>query len=162
MNYVRRVEQSSVLLQEHARHLLHGSSEMMSDTISSIVHGPSALRGPRSSAFKRGHVTITEPWQVNDCRIQDRTTLSLQEKSQLESAAFTFGQAPETYDVACTQGTMFCTPCGNGILNLHKDGRFWHIPGGIIAPLESQAADRQLAEGYFREEASNGLGLFGV
>jgi phosphatidylglycerol lysyltransferase len=106
----------------------------MSNTLlRSTVHSPSTLRGPFSPAFYRSDMLSAETSQAYKWLVQERSSLSSPEKSHLESSAFTFGQAPETYDVVCTQGTVMRTPCGNGMLNLHRDGRFWHFPGGIIA-----------------------------
>lgn len=105
----------------------------MSDILTSIVHGSSALQGSHNVAFKQATKFSMESSLASGWQIQERSTLSPQEKFELESAAYTFGLAPETYDVACTPGTVLRTPCGSGIFNLHKDGRFWHLAGGMIA-----------------------------
>ncbi|MFO1007255.1 MAG: DUF2156 domain-containing protein [Planctomycetaceae bacterium] len=108
----------------------------MSQTLSSIVHPPSTLRGPHSPAFKRGGLPLSGLLQSDRWLVEDRSSFSPVEKSSLETSAFTFGLAPETYDVVCTEGMLMRTPCGNGILNLYRDGRYWHFPGGMIAHRE--------------------------
>jgi phosphatidylglycerol lysyltransferase len=66
-------------------------------------------------------------------RLMLRSSLSSVERCQIEETAFRFGSAPESYDIANSSGSVLRTPCGEGLLNVYVDQRFWHIPGGIIA-----------------------------
>ena len=62
-----------------------------------------------------------------------RTTLTTGELSRIEEGAYSFGNAPESYDISSSYGSVLRTPCGEGYLNVYADQSFWHIPGGIIA-----------------------------
>ena len=55
------------------------------------------------------------------------------EWAQIECSAYQFGTAPESYDIACSTGSILRTPCGEGFLNVYPDRSFWHVPGGLIA-----------------------------
>jgi len=106
----------------------------MSDNLGYAVLNRSELFGPHRATNALGSALVSpELWTTEKCQVQDRSTLSHQDRTHLEDSAFTYGLAPESYDVACSEGAMLRTPCGNGILNVHPDGRFWHIPGGMIA-----------------------------
>jgi phosphatidylglycerol lysyltransferase len=60
-------------------------------------------------------------------------SLTNDEHSQIEESAYVYGNAPESYDIATSLGSVLRTPCGQGFLNVYVDKRIWHIPGGIIA-----------------------------
>jgi phosphatidylglycerol lysyltransferase len=62
-----------------------------------------------------------------------RRTLSSGDHSRIEEFAYLFGNAPESYDIISSTGSLLRTPCGEGFLNVYPDRSCWHIPGGIIA-----------------------------
>lgn len=79
-------------------------------------------------------------------------TLSADEQASLEALAHDHGLAPENYNVNDRRASVLWTPCRTGALNVHVDGRFWHMPGGVIGPRQlqprvirwlTQIADRQ-------------------
>lgn len=68
--------------------------------------------------------------------LRSHGALTALELEWVEEMAFRYGSAPESYDVArCTESVLF-TPDRSGVVNVIPDGKFWHIPGGILAPLE--------------------------
>ena len=79
-----------------------------------------------------------------------RRTLSNGELSRIEESAYLFGNAPESYDVVSSSGSLLRTPCGEGFLNIYPDRSCWHIPGGIIAEQTKKPSTvlwlKQLAE----------------
>ena len=97
-----------------------------------ILH-PAAFGLPPTIMAPSGFLAEPERWSADNVLLTVRSSLSPQERTQLEGAAYTYGSTPETYDVACSNGSLLRTPCGNGYANIHPDGRFWHIPGGMIA-----------------------------
>lgn len=64
----------------------------------------------------------------------NRSDLSSAERSRLEQHAFTFACAPESYDIALSDGQLLSTPCGRGVVSVLQDGHFWHLAGGLLAP----------------------------
>ncbi|RLS59160.1 MAG: DUF2156 domain-containing protein [Planctomycetota bacterium] len=101
---------------------------------SQILTGRSALPlSPREPAERSVH------WEGIPCPKNIRE-LSTSEFSALEQAAYQFGTAPETYDIACTDG-QFLEAAGRGsFAKVYVDGRHWHIPGGLICPQDYHGA----------------------
>jgi phosphatidylglycerol lysyltransferase len=61
------------------------------------------------------------------------SSLHTSEKKQLELLAYSYGLAPESYDLATSTESVWRTTCHNAAMSLFPDGKYWHIPGGIIS-----------------------------
>lgn len=71
---------------------------------------------------------ISEPPSL--ARIDQLTGL---ERRQIEELAYGFGNSPESYDICHSANTILRTPCRQAALNVYGDGKYWHIPGGIVS-----------------------------
>ena len=79
-------------------------------------------------------------WSGADAVIRCRSQLTEQDRQRIERTAFAWGSAPESYDIVISEGSVLETPCGQGILSVLPNGRFWHMSGGIQAPEELKPA----------------------
>lgn len=75
-------------------------------------------------------------WSVDEAVLRARSEMSAAERSDLDQLAFTYGTAPESYDILISDGFFLKTPCGRGVLSVLRHRHYWHIAGGIIAPAE--------------------------
>lgn len=79
-------------------------------------------------------------WSVQDARLTPRDALSHEQRVQLDRLAFRYGTAPESYDILISEGDLLFTPCRQGVVGVLPHGRYWHCPGGILAPEELKPA----------------------
>ncbi|MCA8990456.1 MAG: DUF2156 domain-containing protein [Planctomycetaceae bacterium] len=72
-----------------------------------------------------------------------RESLNETERQTLETLAFSHGEAPESYDVLISSGSVLMSPCGGAALSVLPHLKYWHMPGGILAPdeLKPQVVD---------------------
>jgi len=70
--------------------------------------------------------------------LRSRGELTDAEREQMERLAFSYGRSAESYDVMISSGSCLWTPDGNGVLSVLSQGKYWHIPGGILAPPEDR------------------------
>lgn len=75
-------------------------------------------------------------WSVEDAELTPRESLREDDRRLLDRLAYQYGSAPESYDVLISDGSLLFTPCGQGAVGVLPQGRYWHIPGGILAPDE--------------------------
>lgn len=78
--------------------------------------------------------------QTVDDLLVNRGSLSDRHRRELEQLAFDYACAPESYDIAVSDGHVLRTPCGRGAVSVLADGRYWHIAGGLLAPEELKPA----------------------
>jgi phosphatidylglycerol lysyltransferase len=62
-----------------------------------------------------------------------RTVVHADERHRIEEFAYVFGNAPESYDIVSSGGSVLKGPSGDSYVNVYADRKYWHIPGGIIA-----------------------------
>lgn len=77
-----------------------------------------------------------EPWSVDQGVLVPRDELTDEQKRKIERLAFQFGEAPESYDIVVSESHVLFTPCGGGAISVLPDRKYWHVPGGILAPEE--------------------------
>ncbi len=75
-------------------------------------------------------------WSAKDARLTPRVSLTNAQREQIADYAYRYGLAPESYDILVADGDLLFTPCGTGVVSVLTDGKYWHIPGGILAPEE--------------------------
>ena len=71
-----------------------------------------------------------------DVRLIARDELSDSQLKKIELLAYQYGSAPESYNVIVSTSSVLFTPCGRGAVSVLPAGKYWHIPGGILAPDE--------------------------
>ena len=73
------------------------------------------------------------PWPAEEGKLICRSQFTGANRENLERIAFAYGSAPESYDVVISKGSLLATPCGQGVLAVLPDRRYWHMPGGLLA-----------------------------
>ncbi len=74
------------------------------------------------------------PWNAEAATLRCRSELTEPERAELDRLAYTFGSAPESYDILISDGSFLKTPCETGVFSVLAHRHFWHIAGGMIAP----------------------------
>lgn len=86
----------------------------------------------RTQRSRRATINFSEAKVEPVVKLTALRALDSESLTRMEAAAFQYGQMPQSYDLVRAEGSMLQTPCGEGYLNIYNDGRYWHIPGGII------------------------------
>ncbi len=73
------------------------------------------------------------PWPADEGKLICRSQFTGTNRENLERIAYAYGSAPESYDVVISKGSLLTTPCGQGVLAVLPDRRYWHMPGGLLA-----------------------------
>lgn len=81
-----------------------------------------------------GRVSGSSEWPATHVALRCRSEMTPAERRRLDALAYTFGAAPESYDILISDGSFLMTPCGGGAVGVLPHGRYWHIPGGLLAP----------------------------
>lgn len=75
-------------------------------------------------------------WAQTDVQPRCRSELTSSERSEMERFAFEHATSAESYDIVISNGSFLQTPCKKGLVSVLQHGRYWHIPGALIAPDE--------------------------
>ena len=81
-------------------------------------------------------VVPDDPWSAGTARLQCRSELLPEDRIRMERMAYSYGTAAESYDIVISQGSLLTVPSGQGMLSVLPNGRYWHMPGGLLVPEE--------------------------
>lgn len=87
----------------------------------------------KTNPVARSQQASAADWPT-DVLLVARDELTDAQLQKIEDAAYRFGEAPESYDIRVSQSSVLFTPCGEGVIGVFPDRKYWHIPGGILAP----------------------------
>jgi phosphatidylglycerol lysyltransferase len=88
-----------------------------------------------SSSGTNDNESSGEPdWSVESCAPIPRDQLTDDQLQKIEQLAFKYGRGPESYDIFVSESHVLFTPCGTGAISIYPDKKFWHVPGGMLAP----------------------------
>ncbi|MCA8999822.1 MAG: DUF2156 domain-containing protein [Planctomycetaceae bacterium] len=79
-------------------------------------------------------------WPGDEAKIRCRSQLTECDRSHIDQLAYKWGTAPESYDIVISEGSFLETPGRDAVLSVLPNGRYWHMPGGILAPDELKPA----------------------
>ncbi|MEZ6060627.1 MAG: DUF2156 domain-containing protein [Planctomycetaceae bacterium] len=65
-----------------------------------------------------------------------RRSISPEDWRRVEQHAWTWGSAPESYDIAISDGSFLSSACGSVMVSVLPHRRYWHVPGGLLGPTE--------------------------
>ncbi len=82
------------------------------------------------------HDVPASEWIAENVTLKRRSEMQPEERARMEQLAFSYGTAPESYDIVISDGSILTTPCGQGILSVLPHRRYWHMPGGMMVPEE--------------------------